>query len=622
MAIWQRAIPIQVKMYIYSPLPQGAVRLLRFTSDARTNNLEFELSIFQIEEAPRFNALSYCWGDNLSKSASIQCNGCHMMITPILRDALQELITLNHGYIGWLWIDQICIDQANESERSSQVDMMWVIYKTSDRTIIWIGAKIPGVEAVEILLERLSQFYNQDLDPRGPRKRRRYTLEEYRMADLPHHEDPSWHILGEILSRPWFTRSWVVQEAALSKVTPLMLCGTYQLPWNSIVSSATWLLSICYRLTPLGRRPATIAAMRSLKLFNEFREVDLPWDITTLLNKTRRFKSSEPRDRVYSIIGLTGEADENGVPPTVLRANYTKSVRNTFRDITRYIIVSSGNLSILTLIRGHLDWSIYPSWVVDFSGDVIWERLSYFSWGPHAKGRPCVKELSNAAAGGLPAEVQHSPDDILALKGFRVDTVSNICEVMSNSSPDNLSFQGLLVWKEACQRLTSRYITTEALTRAVMITLSADWNLTSQTRVADQPTSHFTAFIKDAYYRMKSEQMQSRERAGLEDAYKTLLCQSTADVASDGNIYRLHLDAAHNRRILFTDKAYIALGPSRTEIGDLICILFGGATPMILRPFGDTYRFIGECYVYDLMNGEAVRDWQQGNFCLENFNLV
>ncbi|RYC62822.1 hypothetical protein CHU98_g3382 [Xylaria longipes] len=288
--------------------------------------------------------------------------------------------------------------------------------------VAWIAFSISSVViggvAVGTLLEKLLRLYHQDLEPSGARKRRRYTMDEYEAADLPHPEDPSWNVFGDIISRPWFVRCWVIQEAALSKDVPQMLYGTHELSWESMISSGTWLVSMCYKLTPLYRRPTTVPALRSLKLFSELRQVGLPWDMTTLLNKARRFKASEPRDRVYSLIGLAGEADESSVLLTALRANYNRPVQGVFRDLTRYIIMSSRNLSILTLIRYNPDWNKYPSWVVDFAGDVLWERISHFARSVRANGWHLVQEITNDAAGGLPVEIQHSSDDILALKGF------------------------------------------------------------------------------------------------------------------------------------------------------------------------------------------------------------
>lgn len=609
--------------HIYSPLPQKAIRLLRFISDAEDKDLECELVVFLLDSAPQYNALSYCWGGDFNRSASIRCNRREMMITSILLEALQDLIVLHRGGVEWIWIDQVCINQADVLERGRQVDMMRAIYQTSEGTIIWLGTKIPGIESVKPLLEKLSHLYHRDLDPGGTRKRRRYTMDEYKAIDLPHPEDLSWSILGDIFSRPWFVRAWVIQEAALSKVTPQVLCGTHKLSWELILTSGTWLESMCYKSSPLNLRPTTVVALRSIKLFGEIRHVGLPWDMTTLLNKTRRFKSSEPRDRVYSLIGLTREVDESSALSAALQANYDKPVRDVFRDLTLYIIMSSGSLRILSLIRSIPDWNKYPSWVIDFTSDVLWDRISYFTWSTNIKGCHSIKETSNHAAGGLPVDVQNSSGDILALKGFRVDSINALCAVMSGSSLNSFGPEALEVLREAQRRLKYRYTSIEAIARAIMVTLTANWNLTNQERVADLPIDYFWACMKEAYHRLHDKALSNEDKGKLEEDYGSLLAEGMADVAVEANIYRLHLDAADCRRVFFTEtKAYVGLGPSNSQENDILCILFGGATPMILRPFGDFYRFVGECYVYDLMSGEAIQDWQKGGYITETFHLI
>jgi hypothetical protein len=41
---------------------------------------------------------------------------------------------------------------------------------------------------------------------------------------------------------------------------------------------------------------------------------------------------------------------------------------------------------------------------------------------------------------------------------------------------------------------------------------------------------------------------------------------------------------------------------------DVLCVLYGGNVPFIIRPTtdGEAYTLVGECYVHDLMHGEAV----------------
>lgn len=64
----------------------------------------------------------------------------------------------------------------------------------------------------------------------------------------------------------------------------------------------------------------------------------------------------------------------------------------------------------------------------------------------------------------------------------------------------------------------------------------------------------------------------------------------------------------------------MGLAPYHAEKGDLICILWGGQAPFLISetgqlqlnpPDGPTlphYRFIGECYLHGIMDGEATRE--------------
>jgi hypothetical protein len=38
-----------------------------------------------------------------------------------------------------LWVDAVCIDQADDEERSEQVQMMSRIYKNASRVLVWLG---------------------------------------------------------------------------------------------------------------------------------------------------------------------------------------------------------------------------------------------------------------------------------------------------------------------------------------------------------------------------------------------------------------------------------------------------------------------------------------------------
>jgi hypothetical protein len=61
------------------------------------------------------------------------------------------------------------------------------------------------------------------------------------------------------------------------------------------------------------------------------------------------------------------------------------------------------------------------------------------------------------------------------------------------------------------------------------------------------------------------------------------------------------------RRFCTTNNGQLACVPKSSREGDVICILFGGEVPYVLRPIRDGYySVIGECYVDNIMDGESL----------------
>ncbi|KAH6674396.1 hypothetical protein B0J14DRAFT_638127 [Halenospora varia] len=69
-------------------------------------------------------------------------------------------------------------------------------------------------------------------------------------------------------------------------------------------------------------------------------------------------------------------------------------------------------------------------------------------------------------------------------------------------------------------------------------------------------------------------------------------------------IHRIH-GACSNRALYVTRKGYMGLAPWNATTGDLVCVLSGGCTPLLLRPLGQSgrYKFVGETYVSGIMRG-------------------
>ena len=84
-----------------------------------------------------------------------------------------------------------------------------------------------------------------------------------------------------------------------------------------------------------------------------------------------------------------------------------------------------------------------------------------------------------------------------------------------------------------------------------------------------------------------------------------------------------------NKRLILCEKERFGLGPTDAKIGDIICVLLGCSVPVVLREhvMGQEkyYQFIGEAYVYGMMDGEAlpsdVRDQKGLEDIAEEFQL-
>ena len=83
---------------------------------------------------PEYTALSYTWGAELPQF-DILINNRLFAIRQNLMDFLLEM--RRQGEAAWFWIDQICINQSDTSERNHQVSQMARIYSGTRWVYAW-----------------------------------------------------------------------------------------------------------------------------------------------------------------------------------------------------------------------------------------------------------------------------------------------------------------------------------------------------------------------------------------------------------------------------------------------------------------------------------------------------
>jgi hypothetical protein len=179
--------------YYYSPLSLGSdsIRLLRIKPDKdKSADIQCELFQYSLQDSSKthlYEALSYVWGDS-KKQLRIFIHAFSFDVTENLYAALLEL--RNHTMERTIWVDAICIDQANHKEKEQQIQFMAKIYGQANRVIVWLG------EAAE----HSDQALKKICDAGGETTTHSFENESIQKAVIA------------LLERPWFRRIWVRKQ--------------------------------------------------------------------------------------------------------------------------------------------------------------------------------------------------------------------------------------------------------------------------------------------------------------------------------------------------------------------------------------------------------------------------
>jgi hypothetical protein len=154
--------------------------------------LVLRFQVVYLDDNPQYTALSYFWGQSLAPNTVVTTN------------LLLALRYLRPWRLGALWIDQLCIDQSCDEERSSQVALMKDIYTQTSQVVISRGEEKEAITKSE---QRLGLSL---LDHGGDNPSSKDgLLERAVLVDRPEHASAR-EGLQDVLERPWFTRKWVL----------------------------------------------------------------------------------------------------------------------------------------------------------------------------------------------------------------------------------------------------------------------------------------------------------------------------------------------------------------------------------------------------------------------------
>jgi len=107
-----------------------------------------------LDETPEYEALSYVWGDDTTRFR-VAVDNSPFFVTPNLYSALRHLRLKDRDRV--LWIDALCINQADEAERTHQVSCIGDIYREASSVIVWLGEESASSEIAMDFLELWSR---------------------------------------------------------------------------------------------------------------------------------------------------------------------------------------------------------------------------------------------------------------------------------------------------------------------------------------------------------------------------------------------------------------------------------------------------------------------------------
>ncbi|KAI1504978.1 hypothetical protein F5X99DRAFT_405613 [Biscogniauxia marginata] len=115
---------------------QTCIRLLELLPGKRDEPVRCMLAETELNEIRSYEALSYVWGDP-NDTITVFINNAAFKITRNLHSALLRLRDSTSNRT--LWVDAICINQTDLTEKQHQIAIMGDIYRQATSVILWLG---------------------------------------------------------------------------------------------------------------------------------------------------------------------------------------------------------------------------------------------------------------------------------------------------------------------------------------------------------------------------------------------------------------------------------------------------------------------------------------------------
>jgi hypothetical protein len=582
-----------LRKFEYRKLEKDEIRLLVIKKDNFSNPvIRCSIKHAELAQRPQYTALSYAWGE-LTETKTIICSGAEVQITASLYTALRRLRSESQDYV--IWADAISINQEDVEERNLQVAMMGRIYSLATRVIVWLGEqeRHEGERAFDFLrnLHGYLSGRSASYASGGPIQ----ASQEFLLGI----QQMNFSVLKTLFDRPWFRRLWVVQEVVKSRESILMF-GTQTMPW-------TLLERVIPAIAAVGGTELLSAQIGDISMHNilsiirtaynqdsyQIRESSR-FDLVTLLYELHLRECSDPRDKIYALLGL---AWSEGLVP-----DYRLTAQEVTHKFVDWCVTQDVSLRFLfhAGISSHGPQHDGPSWF------------------PHISRSYCPRLVIGQAARVNASKVSPSEEvrksllddvsitaDTLTLIGTKVDTVSKLTQTS-------------LRFIEGIRSLDAEIEIAEDVAKLAIesLNLAHESSIPFKDDIKEEKYIQFCNALTVGQCKLAEDSMDTVHRViGHYKKYHTtrdptdIMGVKASEAVKDYTTRGFIGSVLYRRCFTVTSEERFGIVPTLSQQGDWIVIFRGSTVPFVVRPREDGhFTLVGACYVVGIMIGEALEN--------------
>lgn len=622
--------------YTYQPLTPGGERIRCCVIVPGSFHEPIRCLLFErpLHVDEPFVCLSYVWGD-AKDNVEILLNNRRFKITRNLWIALCRL--RDKGLSMPIWIDAISINQQDLDEKAAQVYRMAHIYNVASEVIIWIGdgptpsyhdANAHGSAAYCTAVNTLLLAVT-----RGQHIRQSEKLDMSELEPGETYIDDTELINGltDFADAAWFRRTWTIQEYTLQHrksflYGPVIICPStveaFALRYSSHSGFDPRLKCGCFTVGN-EMRAAMIAVAQTIRfwglpvsqvysMIQVDPGIDRRWLIgLRMLSLSRRCETSDPRDKIYGILGTIGKV----FGPPYFKPNYTISTVETYAQFSLHLMNFSQTYDLWVeketpdvSVDAHID--TVPSWAID------WRIMDD---NEHANPHPGrMQDFKFHHRSPIPYQAQVLDHDVLPVEGFHLDTVSKVASGWAGKNNRKEDREEDREVYDTTTTLTNWYELADIGSQTPYFNGESRENVFWRTLALD----HVDVYDKPQPWR---QGRVDRRITPVDEAGWKLLKQKHIELKprpteydQDAHISGISLRntiwlAGKRYRPFCTTGDMMGMAPPNVRVGDKVYLIKGSSYPCILR---DGYlvldggervpikRFVALAYVHGVMDGE------------------